>query len=40
MLHVIVVSASIVPDVVDSDGLFNAPEGGDNVKEEDEFHQF
>jgi hypothetical protein len=39
-LHVIVVSAFMLPDVVGREGLFRAEEGGASVKDADEFHQF
>ena len=40
VVHVIVVSALMVPDVVGREGLFRAVDGGARVKEADEFHQF
>ena len=40
VVHVIVVSALMFPDVVGREGLFRAEEGGARVNEADEFHQF
>ena len=40
VVHVMVVSALIVPEVVTSEGLFSAPDGGARVKEAVLFHQF
>ena len=40
VVHVMVVSALIVPDVVASEGLFRAVDGGAKVKDAVLFHQF
>ena len=40
VVHVMVVSALIVPEVVASEGLFSAPDGGARVNDAVLFHQF